>query len=285
MTAVPVPERLPFRVALAGARFRSGWLSWLAIGLFGIAVLLGLLAPVISPYSPTDIVGPGAAAPGTSGHLLGTDMIGRDVLSRVLYGMGTTISLAIAIVAIGITTGGLVGAIAGTVGGWLDNLLMRITDVFLALPAALVAIAIVGAFGGGSGNLLLGVSLVWWPYFARIVRGEVVSFAARPHVEAARLTGVPMWRIAFRHILPGVVPTLIVLASVDVGAAVLMVASLSFLGLGAAQPSPELGADAAQNIGSLLYAWWIPIIPGIGVLVIVAISNLAGSGVRNLLGK
>ncbi len=279
-----LPERLPFRVTLAGLGQRD-WPSWLGIALFLAVFLTGVLAPVLAPYDPVQPVGTPYAAPGQFGFVLGTDTIGRDVLSRTLYGIGATVPLALAVVAIGILCGGIIGTVAGILRGWVDNVLMRVADLFLALPVPLVAIAIVAALGGGTGHLLFGISLVWWPYFARIVRGEVVSLAARPHVEAARMAGVPAWRIALRHIVPGIIPTLVVLASLDVGAATLMISALSFLGLGTPQPMPELGSDAAKNVGALLQAWWIPVIPGIGVFFVTITANLAGSGARNLLGK
>ncbi|WP_213816104.1 ABC transporter permease [Glaciihabitans sp. dw_435] len=283
MTAATlVPERMRLARGLGG-RLSSEMLSWFCIGLFALVCLIVVFAPLIAPYDPIQPIGAPYTPPFTSKYILGTDSIGRDVLSRLIYGVQSTWPLGILVVVIGIAIGGAVGAIAGVVGGWLDNLLMRVTDLFLALPAALVAIAIVAFLGPGTTNMLIGISIVWWPYFARIVRGEVHSLAARPHVEAARMTGVGRRRIATRHILPGVVPTLVVLASIDIGSAILTISSLSFLGLGTPPPAAELGADAAHNAGFLLQAWWVPVIPGLGVLVLTIVANLAGSGVRNLM--
>jgi peptide/nickel transport system permease protein len=282
VSAVTTPAR--FRVARGlGAQFSGSALSWLCIGLAGLVILIVIFAPVLAPYDPVQPIAVPYLAPLSPGHLLGTDSIGRDMLSRLLYGVRSTFPLALLIVAIGIAIGGIVGSIAGVVGGWIDNVLMRVTDLFLALPAALVAIAIVAFLGPGVINMLIGISIVWWPYFARIVRGEVHSLTVRPHVEAARMTGVGRFRIAVRHILPGIVPTLVVLASIDVGSAILTISSLSFLGLGTPPPAAELGSDAAHNAGFLLQAWWVPVIPGIGVLLLTIVANLAGSGVRNLM--
>jgi peptide/nickel transport system permease protein len=179
--------------------------------------------------------------------------------------------------------GGLVGLVAGTRGGWVDNVLMRITDGFLALPAPVVAIAVVAGLGPGLFHTLLAVSIVWWPFYARIVRGEVRTLAARPHVEAARLAGAGSVRIALRHLLPGVVPAAVVTASLDIGTLVLTLAGLSFLGLGQSAPAPELGADTARNLSYLLQDWWIPVMPGLAVLVLSLAANVAGDGIRNLM--
>lgn len=165
-----------------------------------------------------------------------------------------------------------------------DTVLMRVTDGFLALPAPVVAIAVVAALGGGFVHTLIAVALVWWPFYARIVRGEIRSLAARPHVEAARLAGAGRLRIAVWHLLPGAVPAVVITASLDVGNLVLTLAALSFLGLGQPQPAPELGADTAHNLTYLLQQWWIPVMPGIAVLLLALAANIGGDGVRNLLG-
>ncbi len=183
----------------------------------------------------------------------------------------------------GLLIGGTIGLIAGATGGWVDTILMRVTDLFLALPGALVAIAIVAALGSGLVNTLIGVALVWWPYYARIVRGETKALAARPHVEAARLAGAGWPRILTRHLLPGVVPTAVVTASLDVGNVVLLLAALSFLGLGQQAPAPELGADTARALSQLLSQWWVPGVPGIAVLLLSLVANLGGDAIRNLI--
>jgi peptide/nickel transport system permease protein len=188
------------------------------------------------------------------------------------------------VIASGLLIGGLIGLVAGSVGGLVDNLLMRITDTFLALPAPVLAIAVVAALGPSYQHTLLAVAIVWWPFYARIVRGEIRTLAARPHVEAARLAGVGRIRLAVRHLLPGAVPAALITASLDVGNLVLTLAGLSFLGLGQPAPAAELGADAARNLSFLLQQWWIPVMPGLAVMVMALIGNIAGDGVRNLLG-
>ncbi|MDQ1662095.1 MAG: peptide/nickel transport system permease protein [Blastococcus sp.] len=275
----PAPRVGRRRVA---ARSHGRW-DWVAVGLFGLITLVAIAAPLLAPHGPLDPAGMPTSAPGSDGYLLGTDSVGRDILSRILYGLRSSWLAALAVVAVGLFVGGLVGLVAGARGGWVDTLLMRITDGFLALPAPIVAIAVVAGLGPGLFHTLLAVSIVWWPFYARIVRGEVRTLAARPHVEAARLAGTGGVRIALRHLLPGAVPTALVTASQDIGTLVLTLAGLSFLGLGQSAPAPELGADTARNLSYLLQDWWIPVMPGIAVAVLSLIANVAGDGARNLL--
>jgi peptide/nickel transport system permease protein len=254
-----------------------------AASLFGVVTLAALLAPVLSPDDPLMPAGAPLLGPGKGGFLLGSDSIGRDVLSRVLYGMRTSWFAALGVIALGLLIGGVIGLVAGATGGWVDNVLMRITDGFLALPAPVLAIAVVAALGPSLLHTLVAVSIVWWPFYARIVRGEIRNLAARPHVEAAKLAGAGRLRIAVRHLLPGAVPAALVTASLDIGNLVLTLAGLSFLGLGQSAPAAELGADTARNLSFLLQDWWVPVMPGIGVLVLAFIGNIAGDGVRNLI--
>ncbi|HEX2283477.1 MAG TPA: ABC transporter permease [Mycobacterium sp.] len=257
--------------------------NWMAVSLVVIVTILAIAVPVISPHDPLVPVSMPLQAPGDGGYLLGTDSIGRDILSRVLYGVRASWFAALAVVAIGLFIGGLVGLIAGAAGGWIGGLLMRITDAFLSLPAPVLAIAVVAALGPGFVHTLIAVSIVWWPFYARLVRGEVAKLAARPHIEAAKLAGVGPIRLARRHLLPGAVPNALVAASLDIGTLILTLAALSFLGLGQSAPAPELGADTARNLTYFLQQWWVPVMPGLGVLVLALIANLAGDGLRNLM--
>lgn len=277
-------QTLPTRTGRtrAAARPLRG-LDRAAAGLLGLVTLVALAAPVLAPHGPLTPVGQPELPPGSSGFLLGSDTVGRDILSRVLYGARTSWLAALAVVGLGLLIGGIIGLIAGASGGWVDNVLMRITDGFLALPAPVVAIAVVAALGGGLFHTLLAVSVVWWPFYARIVRGEIRTLAARPHVEAARLAGAGRVRVALRHLLPGAVPSAAVTASLDIGKLVLTLAGLSFLGLGASAPAPELGADTARNLSYLLQDWWIPVVPGVVVALLSLAANVAGDGIRNLM--
>ncbi|WP_456787748.1 ABC transporter permease [Cellulomonas sp. P5_C5] len=253
------------------------------VALLAVITLVALFARVIAPYDPVQPVGALNLPPFSPDHVLGTDSIGRDLFSRTLIGMQVSWFSALVVVASGLIIGGIVGVIAGSRGGWLDDVLMRFTDLFLALPGALVAIAIVAAMGSGLRNTLVAVAIVWWPFYARIIRGEVKALAARPHVEAARLSGVGEVRLVTRHLLPGVVPTAVVTASLDVGNVILLLAGLSFLGLGQQAPAPELGADTARAMQQLLSHWTVPGVPALAVLVLTLVANLGGDAVRSLL--
>ena len=278
------PRRL--RLKVPSFAFRAGTRLNLAIVVLLVLVtLVAVFAQVLAPYDPIQPLGGLNLAPGSPDHILGTDSIGRDMLSRTLWGIQTSWFASLIIVASGLVIGGAVGVFAGVFGGWVDNLLMRFTDLFLALPGTLVAIAIVAALGYSLENTLIGIAIVWWPYYARIIRGETKAIASRPHVEAARLAGTSRSRLIFRHIVPGVVPTAIVTASLDIGNVVLLLAGLSFLGLGQAAPAPELGADTARTLQQLLTQWWVPVIPGVAVLLLSLVANLGGDAIRNLMNS
>ncbi|MCC2309446.1 ABC transporter permease [Cellulomonas chengniuliangii] len=258
--------------------------DWILIGLLVLVTVIAVLAPLLAPHDPVQPVAAPKLTPFTDvEHILGTDQIGRDTLSRVLVGLRTSWLLALVVTAVGLVVGAVVGFVAGMFGGWVDALLMRTTEVFLALPSMLVAVAVAAALGPGLFNTFLAVIVVWWPYYARIIRGEVRGIMARPHVEAARMAGVGRMRVMWRHVLPGVVPTAVITASLDIGNVVMVLASLSFLGLGQPAPAPELGADTSRGLVEILDAWWIPLVPGLAVMLLSLLSNLAGDAVRNRL--
>jgi peptide/nickel transport system permease protein len=248
-------------------------------GALGLITLAALLAPVLEPHSALLPVGP-AFSPPNGHYLLGTDEIGRDLTSRVLAGFRITWFATLTVIASGVLIGGLIGLIAGSLGGLVDAVLMRLTDLFLALPGPVLAIAVVAALGPSLDHVLIAIAIVWWPLYARIVRGEIRAISARTHVEAARLSGISSSRLALRHLLPGVVPRVIVAASLDVGSLILALAALSFLGLGAPAPAPELGAMAAQSLPFLLQDWWTVIMPGLAIMVLALSANLAGDGIQ-----
>lgn len=283
--AMPAPALLRSREKRMAAlpKDRAMVMNWLGVSLILLVTLIAVAVPLLAPHDPLVPVGMPLQAPGKDGFLLGSDSVGRDILSRVLYGVQSSWFAALVVVAVGLIIGGLVGLIAGTFGGWVDGLLMRITDGFLSLPAPVLAIAVVAALGPGFVHTLIAVSIVWWPFYARLVRGEVARLAARPHVEAAKLAGVGQIRLALRHLLPGAVPNALVAASLDIGTLILTLAALSFLGLGQSAPAPELGADAARNLTYFLQQWWVPVMPGLAVLVLALIANIAGDGLRNLM--
>jgi peptide/nickel transport system permease protein len=257
------------------------------VDLIGIAVLLlvsvvAVAAPWIAPHSTTQSMTLGAFHSPTWSAPLGTDDLGRDILSRVILGIRASWFSALIVIASGVLIGGIVGLVAGAAGGFIDALLMRITDLFLALPGPLLALAVVAIVGPSLRNTLIAVGVVWWPWYARIVRAEVRALAVRPHVDAARLSGARGARLAFRHLLPGALAPVLVTASLDVGNLVLTLVGLSFLGLGAPPPAPELGAMAARGLPYLLQHWWIPVFPALAVFVLAFAANLAGDALQDI---
>lgn len=256
-----------------------------ALALFALVVAAATIGPMVVGTDPMARAGDAFLGPGSPGHLLGTDDGGRDNLVRLLVGLRVSLWSSLAVVAIAVTIGAAVGLLAGATGGAVDWLLMRVTDVFLALPGTLMAVAAAAALGAGLRTTLLAVAAVWWPWYARIVRNEVWALSSRPHVDAARMAGASGWRRARRHLLPGVWPPLLVTAALDVGAVVLVLAGLSFFGLGAPAPQPELGAMTARGTGYLLEYPWVPIVPAVGLAVLAFTSNLAGESVRALLER
>lgn len=280
---VPTPlVRYRSRAGLAVRQYFQGTSvpSYVAFGALAMMFVVAIFARQIAPYDPLAAVGQPMTAPNAT-NLLGTDTVGRDVLSRVLCGMQTSWFGALAVVAFGVLFGGLVGLLAGTFGGWFDAVLMRVTDAFLSLPGPILALAVVAALGRSYTNTLIGVAIVWWPLYTRIVRSEVRRLRVSPHMEAAQIGGASWWRLMYRHLLPGAVPVTIVTASLDVAALVLMVAGLSFLGLGAPQPAPELGSMSAQGVTYIFSAWWIPIMPAVAVALIAIVANFAGDAIRD----
>jgi peptide/nickel transport system permease protein len=260
---------------------RLGKLELVALITFTALTVFLLLVPLLVPHTATEQVGKDLIGP-SGAHWMGIDEQGRDVFSRVLMGMRTSWFAAFGVIASGIVIGGLIGLVAGMSGGWIDNLLMRTTDVFLALPGPLLVLAVVSALGASLQHTLIAVGVVWWPFYSRIVRGEVRAIASRSHVEAARMGGAGRLRIALRHVLPGTFGAILVTASLDIGALILTLAGLSFLGLGSPPPAPELGAMAAKGMSYLFTAWWVPVFPALGVFILAFVGNLAGDAVRDV---
>lgn len=273
------------RTYAEAVRTRSTTADRVALGALALLVLLALLAPVLAPHSPVLRSGGALLPPGSAGHPLGTDALGYDLFARALYGMRASLFAAVIVIASGVLAGGLVGVLAGALPGWVDGLLMRITDLFLALPGLVIAMAVAASLGASYRSALIGIAVVWWPMYARLVRGEIRAWAARPHLEAARLAGVPWGRRVTRHLLPGVRSTVVIAASLDVGGLVVALSALSFMGLSSPAPAPELGAMAAQGMQYLLTAWWVPIVPGVAVMLLALIANYAGDAVRDMLRR
>ena len=253
----------------------------------GLTVVLlwtmaAIFAPLLAPYAPLqqDIMhrqeGPEV------GHLFGTDDLGRDVLSRVLYGARISLPLGAVLVLVAGSFGILIGTIAGYVGGILDEVLMRLTDLIFAFPTIILAMAVAAALGAGLGNALIAIGVVWWPSYARLARAMVLSVSQEEYVSAARAMGMGNLRLILSHILRNAMGPLVVLATLDVGNAILTFSGLSFLGLGATPPAAEWGSMV--SIGSQeLDFWWLGAFPGLAIWTVVLAFNLLGDGLRDAL--
>lgn len=216
-------------------------------------------------------------------HWLGTDGIGVDMYARIVHGARTTLGTVVVVLAIAIVVGVAIGSISGYIGGWLDSLLMRITDVFLAFPPLILALATNAVLGRGLRQTMFAIAFLWWPAYARLVRGQVLSVRRREFVESARVIGASRFRIIVRHVLPNVLDPVIVRASLDAGFVALTAASLSFLGLGAQPPTPEWGRMVADGQKFFLDQWWVATFPGLALFALVVGFNLIGEALGDRL--
>jgi peptide/nickel transport system permease protein len=251
-----------------------------------ILLILSIISPYIIPY-PLDIwvnTDPANSlqAPSWS-HIFGTDELGRDLFSRILYGVKISISTAIIAVGFAVVIGSVLGAIAGTIGGWVDEVIMRICDAFLSFPPLLLAIATSAMLGPSLENAQLSIIISWWPWYTRLLRGQAISVKEKPFVKAAEAIGTKKLRIMFSHIVPNCISPIIIQASMDMGSVILTIASLSFLGLGAQPPTPEWGLMVATGKSYFMNAWWYGIFPGLAIFIAVLTFNLLGDGLREIL--
>ncbi|GHE09405.1 ABC transporter permease [Klenkia taihuensis] len=270
-------ERLPLR-----ARLRRLARPQIVLGASVVLVWLLVIAfaGLLAPHDPFAASG-GRLLPPSADHLFGTDSLGRDVFSRVLHGARLSLPVAAVAIVLAVLVGSLVGAVAGFFGGWVDAVLMRLADITMAFPSILLAMAVAAALGPGLTNAFLAITAVWWPIYARLVRGQILSIKEREHVLAARAIGMRRTAILRKHVLPHALTPVSVNATMDLGQIVILVASLSFLGLGALPPSPEWGAmitDGAANF----YQWWIAAGPGIAMVSVVLAVNFLGDGLRDV---
>jgi peptide/nickel transport system permease protein len=245
-------------------------------------VLVAIFAEQLAPAPPLrQNVAERLIAPGEI-YTFGTDELGRDVFSRVLYGARVTIPAGIAVIVIGSVIGTFVGALSGYLGGWWDELFMRITELFMAFPTIILALAITAALGPDIRNAIIALVVVWWPNYARLVRGLVLEVKTQEYVEAARSIGAPGWYILLRTILPNCVSPAVVLATLDIGNAILTFAGLSFLGLGPDPSSPEWGRMVSIGI-NFFDQWWMWLFPGLAIASLVMAFNFIGDGLRDIL--
>jgi peptide/nickel transport system permease protein len=271
--------------AIAARHFRKNRLAIAGLTVMIILYVLTLLTPLIAPYNPAEMGGipsPDAMGPSLH-HWFGVDKFGRDILTRVLYGSRISLSIGFIAVAISITLGTLVGALAGFYGGWVDSLLMRLTDVMLSFPRLVLLIVVIALFESSITLVVVVLGLTGWMGTARIVRGEVLSLREREFVQAARALGMGDGRIIFRHVIPNTLAPVIVSATLGIGQTILTEASLSFLGLGVRPPTPSWGNMIADGRDALTQAWWISTFPGLAIVFTVIAFNLLGDGLRDAL--
>jgi len=273
------------------ANLYQGWLKFRSnsMAMFGLGILVFLLAvavfaPLLAPYDPFEQSLSNRLQPiGAEGHLLGTDSLGRDILSRLIYGSRITLYIVLLVALVAPIAGLLVGTIAGYVRGWTDTVLMRITDIFLAFPRLVLALAFVAALGAGIENAVLAISLTAWPPYARIARAETLTIRSADYISAIRLQGAGPLRIIVRHIWPLCISSLIVRVTLDMAGIILAAAGLGFLGLGAQPPSPEWGAMISEGRRFILDHWWVATVPGLAIFTVSLAFNLLGDGLRDVL--
>lgn len=268
-----------------GTRLAFSWRADLALVVGGVLVLtwvlIALTVPLWSPFDPItdqDLAGR-LTAPG-GGHLFGTDTLGRDVFARVMYGARLSLPIAVIAVALASFVGVTLGAIAGFAGGWVDEVIMRISDLFLAFPAMVLALAIAAALGPSGRNVIIAIAVVTWPEYTRLTRGQVLAIRGSMHVTAAESVGCGRFRVFRRHVLPFAMPSITVKATVDLGMAILLAAGLSFIGVGAAPPTPEWGSMVSEA-RSFIDQWWLGLFPGLAILSVVLAFNFMGDGLRD----
>jgi peptide/nickel transport system permease protein len=289
---IEAPSTLP----TAGARLPRGQALRRGLGanplllagglLSALIVVIALLAPVLAPF-PGDA---GTAThpflvlrPPSAQHWFGTDNVGRDVYSRVLYGARISPLIAVVVLAIACAVGIPLGVAAGYFGGWLDETIMRVTDIFLAFPPLLLALALAAVLPTSITTVIIVIALTWWPWYTRLLRGQAASVAGRPYIDSCRALGISRTWIILRHILPNSMTPLIVQVSLDVGGVILTVSALSFLGLGAQDPTPDWGLMVSEGQNYFTTAWWVVTFPGIAILMTAFAFTLLGDGLRDLM--
>jgi peptide/nickel transport system permease protein len=288
-TAVAPPAAAPPVTIAAPQRGERRWPPTVPLAIVLALVVCAVFAPWLAPRSPVEgslgerLIPPLGMEGGKLDHPLGTDRHGRDVLSRLVYGARISLSVSIVGILLTGTMGSFVGLLAGFVGGWTDTLLMRLVDISLSLPGILIAVLLSVVFEPSFQNVIIVVVFLLWPSYARLVRGETLGLKQQDFVALARVAGCSSLTIMFRHIVPNLLPSILVLATLHVGYVIVLEAALSFLGVGIPPPTPSWGVMVADGRGLIERAWWVSILPGIAILVTVLSLNILGDWVRDRL--
>ena len=275
------------------ARLGQVYRKWLAfrrnpLAMVGLAIIVALLlvaafAPLIATADPLAQNLDRRLLPPSGGNFFGTDSLGRDIFSRIVYGTRVTLVIVLLVVVTVGPIGLLIGAASGYLGGWVDRLLMRITDVFLAFPRLVLALAFVAALGPGLENAVIAIAITAWPPYARVARAETQIIRQQDYIAAIRLQGASQWRIVWKHVVPMCLPSLIVRTTLDMAGIILIAAGLGFLGLGAQPPIPEWGAMISAGREQIFDQWWVATFPGLAICVVALGFNLLGDGLRDVM--
>ena len=276
------------------ARLGQAWLAWQRIrrnrlamaGLIivGLLLLVAIFAPLIAPHDPlTQDLSRRLLPPGTPGNLLGTDDFGRDILSRIIFGARITLYIIALVAVTAPVLGLLIGTVAGYFGGWIDAALMRLTDIFLAFPRLILALALVAVLGPGIENAVLAIALTAWPPYARVARAETLTVRSSDYIAAIRLQGASAPRIIAGHVVPMCLPSVIIRVTLDMAGVILIAAGLGFLGLGVLPPTPEWGLMISSGRKYLFEQWWVATMPGLAIFIVSLGFNLLGDGLRDVL--
>ncbi len=261
-------------------------LTRVALIVLAILILTAIFAPLLAPYpedAGTATHPTNSLAPMSAEHIMGTDELGRDILSKIIYGTRISLSTAVITIIFALSIGLTLGAVAGATGGWVDEVIMRTTDTFLSFPPLLMAVAIAALLGPSLVNAQIAIIVTYWPWYTRLMRGQAVSVKEKQYVKAAEAIGTKKLAIIFRHIVPNCLAPIIVQSSMDMGSVILTLASLSFLGLGAQSPTPEWGLMVSISKNYVMSSWWYSIFPGLAIFVTVLTFNLLGDGLREVL--
>jgi peptide/nickel transport system permease protein len=261
---------------------RKSPLTVLGFSIILALIFIAIFAPSISPYDPIAMSLSHRLAPPSMSHLLGTDELGRDILSRIIYGTGVALKIMIIVLLIDLPLGLFLGIMAGYVGGWIDEIIMRMADIFMAFPRLILAMAIGAALGPSLVNTMIAIAITMWPTYARLARGETLSIKERAFIEAEKALGTSKTKILFSSILPLCSSTTVVRATLDMGDVIRIAAGMSFLGLGAQPPTPEWGLMVSTGRSFLVTQWWVPTFPGFAILLAVLGFNLLGDGIRDI---
>lgn len=261
---------------------RKSPLTMIGLSIVAALMFVAIFAPSIAPHDPITMSLDNRLAPPSTSHLLGTDELGRDILSRVIYGSRVALKIMIIVLLIDLPLGVFLGIVAGYFGGWIDEIIMRMADIFMAFPRLILAMAIGAALGPSLVNTMIAIALTMWPTYARLARGETLSIKERTFIEAERALGTSKTRIMLSSILPLCSSTTIIRATLDMGDVIRIAAGMSFLGLGAQPPTPEWGLMVSTGRSFLVNQWWVPTFPGFAILLAVFGFNLLGDGIRDI---